>query len=95
MLIKFDTYLIERLIEVKKEESKEENQYTATIVTENGAIKIPFSKKSWIESEDMSEVVPSWLKESLIQGPIVTMSRSEYDSLPIEVQKYSQMLLDK
>lgn len=91
MLVKFDSYLVERLTswtDVKNEEPPP----MAVVGTENGVVKIPFSKKEWIETENITEMMPDWLREALVTGPIVSMSNLDFDSLPMEVQQYGEII---
>jgi len=91
MLVKFDAYLVYRILNTAEEKSQEPPQM-AVVVTENGITKIPFSKKHWIESAVIAEMTPEWLKTALMEGNTVSMSRSDFDSIPLEIQQYGETL---
>jgi len=93
MLVKFDTYLIYRILNAGKDEPSEPPAM-AVVVTENGITKIPFSKKNWIETAAILEMTPEWLRMSLKEGNVVSMNRHDYDSIPLEIQQYGDILTD-
>jgi len=81
MIIRIDCELVESLNLKKKPEQKTAK---AVIFTENGVQKIPFQKIS--REQDFSHVdIPSWFKEAMTQSQIITITQSDYNSLPTEI----------
>lgn len=93
MLVRFDDYLILK-ISGKNNQTPENPATFAVVGSESGAVKVPFSKREWIETDNILLIVPEWLRNALMEGPVVSMNRVDYNGIPMEVQQYGEILAD-